>query len=153
MPAAPPQKDPLTLVLEAIDRGDYRPGDRLVEAELAERFGVSRTPVREALQRLETQGILARDGGEGIASEAFGAIVAISAALLLLGALSGLAAVLAASKAGASADSSDDPDGLTLEWVEPAVDDSPLRDYAIAVVRSPYPLLDLRDGGSDEEGS
>ena len=38
------------------------PGDRLVEAELAERFGVSRTPIREAFQRLETQGILSRDG-------------------------------------------------------------------------------------------
>jgi len=56
------QKDAYTLILEAIDGGIYRPGDRLVEAELAERFGVSRTPVREALQRLETQSMLARDG-------------------------------------------------------------------------------------------
>ncbi len=56
------QKDAYTLILEAIDGGVYRPGDRLVEAELAERFGVSRTPVREALQRLETQSMLARDG-------------------------------------------------------------------------------------------
>lgn len=56
------QKDAYTLILEAIDNGIYRPGDRLVEAELAERFGVSRTPVREALQRLETQSMLARDG-------------------------------------------------------------------------------------------
>jgi DNA-binding GntR family transcriptional regulator len=58
----PPQKDAYALVLGAIDQGEYRPGDRLVEAELAERFGVSRTPIREALQRLETQGVLARDG-------------------------------------------------------------------------------------------
>ncbi|MDR5654638.1 GntR family transcriptional regulator [Ruixingdingia sedimenti] len=56
------QKDAYTLILEAIDTGVYRPGDRLVESELAERFGVSRTPVREALQRLETQSMLARDG-------------------------------------------------------------------------------------------
>ncbi|GAB4389538.1 GntR family transcriptional regulator [Albidovulum sp.] len=56
------QKDAYTLILEAIDEGIYRPGDRLVEAELAERFGVSRTPVREALQRLETQSMLTRDG-------------------------------------------------------------------------------------------
>lgn len=56
------QKDAYTLILEAIDAGTYRPGDRLVESELAERFGVSRTPVREALQRLETQSMLARDG-------------------------------------------------------------------------------------------
>ena len=58
----PGQKDAYQLILEAIDAGLYRPGDRLVESELADRFGVSRTPVREALQRLETQSMLARDG-------------------------------------------------------------------------------------------
>ena len=42
--------------------GIYKPGSRLVESELAERFGVSRTPIREALQRLETQSLLTRDG-------------------------------------------------------------------------------------------
>ncbi|WP_371168342.1 GntR family transcriptional regulator [Aliiroseovarius sp. 2305UL8-7] len=56
------QKDAYELILEAIDTGVYEPGDRLVESELAERFGVSRTPIREALQRLETQSLLARDG-------------------------------------------------------------------------------------------
>ena len=61
-PPASPQKDAYALILEAIDSGIYRPGDRLVESELADRFGVSRTPVREALQRLETQSMLARDG-------------------------------------------------------------------------------------------
>ena len=50
------------MILEAIDRHIYTPGDRLVESELAERFGVSRTPIREALQRLETQNLLTRDG-------------------------------------------------------------------------------------------
>ena len=55
-------KDAYSLILHAIDAGQYRPGDRLVESELAERFGVSRTPVREALQRLETQAMLVRDG-------------------------------------------------------------------------------------------
>lgn len=55
-------RDAYKLILEAIDLGVYGPGDRLVESELAERFGVSRTPVREALQRLETQSLLARDG-------------------------------------------------------------------------------------------
>mgnify|MGYP000182459814 CR=1 FL=1 len=56
------QSDAYTLILEAIDVGTYKPGDRLVESELAERFGVSRTPIREALQRLETQSLLVRDG-------------------------------------------------------------------------------------------
>ena len=54
--------DAYSLILEAIDVGVYKPGDRLVESELAERFGVSRTPIREALQRLETQSLLSRDG-------------------------------------------------------------------------------------------
>jgi DNA-binding GntR family transcriptional regulator len=62
MPSRPTQKDAYSLLLEAIDIGVYKPGDRLVESDLAERFGVSRTPIREALQRLETQSLLERDG-------------------------------------------------------------------------------------------
>ena len=58
----PATKDAYGLILEAIDAGIYRPGDRMVESELADRFGVSRTPIREALQRLETQSLLTRDG-------------------------------------------------------------------------------------------
>ncbi|MEL7461899.1 MAG: GntR family transcriptional regulator [Pseudomonadota bacterium] len=60
--AKPGQRDAYELILHAIDGGTFRPGDRLVESELADRFGVSRTPIREALQRLETQSLLARDG-------------------------------------------------------------------------------------------
>ena len=56
------QRDAYVLILEAIDVGIYKPGSRLVESELAERFGVSRTPIREALQRLETQSLLTREG-------------------------------------------------------------------------------------------
>ncbi len=56
------QKDAYDMILQAIDVGVFKPGDRLVESDLAERFGVSRTPIREALQRLETQSLLARDG-------------------------------------------------------------------------------------------
>jgi DNA-binding GntR family transcriptional regulator len=57
-----PPKDAYDLILSAIDIGEFRPGDRLVESDLADRFGVSRTPIREALQRLETQSLLSRDG-------------------------------------------------------------------------------------------
>ena len=63
MPAPKPgSTDAYSLILDAIDGGTFRPGDRLVESELAERFAVSRTPIREALQRLETQSLLAREG-------------------------------------------------------------------------------------------
>ena len=43
---------------EALLEGRLRPGDRLVESELAQRLQVSRTPVREALRRLEAEGML-----------------------------------------------------------------------------------------------
>jgi DNA-binding GntR family transcriptional regulator len=42
----------------AILDGLYGPGDRLLEADLAEKFHVSRSPVREALQALESEGTL-----------------------------------------------------------------------------------------------
>ncbi len=61
-PVKPGSTDAYSMILDAIDTGVYRPGDRLVESELAERFNVSRTPIREALQRLETQSLLAREG-------------------------------------------------------------------------------------------
>jgi DNA-binding GntR family transcriptional regulator len=43
---------------EAILAGHMRPGERLVEAAIAERLGVSRTTVREALLMLERQGLI-----------------------------------------------------------------------------------------------
>ena len=43
---------------EAIRSGDFRPGDRLREIEVAERLALSRTPVREALRKLESDGIV-----------------------------------------------------------------------------------------------
>ena len=43
---------------EAIRAGDFRPGDRLREIEVAKRMALSRTPVREALRKLESDGIV-----------------------------------------------------------------------------------------------
>jgi DNA-binding GntR family transcriptional regulator len=41
-----------------IVRGEIRPNERLIEVDLADRFGVSRTPVREALQRLASDALV-----------------------------------------------------------------------------------------------
>src|SRR5689334_3077689 len=43
---------------ERILGGEYVPGERLAEVELAEKLGVSRTPVREALRRLAAEGLV-----------------------------------------------------------------------------------------------
>jgi DNA-binding GntR family transcriptional regulator len=88
------QKDAYALILEAIDRHVYQPGDRLVESELAERFGVSRTPIREALQRLETQSLLTRDGRSLIVASLDHS--QLSELYVVRGELEGLAARLAA---------------------------------------------------------
>jgi DNA-binding GntR family transcriptional regulator len=48
---------PFDMLLAAVERGDLAPGARLREAELASKFGISRTPVREALLRLQTMGL------------------------------------------------------------------------------------------------
>ncbi|WP_424967843.1 GntR family transcriptional regulator [Dinoroseobacter sp. S375] len=45
-------------LLKAIRAGHYAPGDRLREVEIAERLSLSRTPIREALRRLEADGIV-----------------------------------------------------------------------------------------------
>ena len=41
-----------------IEKGEYAPGQRLKEQELADRFGLSRAPIREALRLLESQGLV-----------------------------------------------------------------------------------------------
>ncbi|MGA7800420.1 MAG: GntR family transcriptional regulator [Gammaproteobacteria bacterium] len=51
-------QDVYAALKEMILSFELYPGSRVTEAELAERFQVSRTPVREALQRLETEGNL-----------------------------------------------------------------------------------------------
>ena len=45
-------------LMDAIETGAFGPGDRLRETELAERLSLSRTPIREALRRLEAEGIV-----------------------------------------------------------------------------------------------
>lgn len=43
---------------QAILKGELKPGERLMEMALAERLGVSRTPIREAMRKLELEGLV-----------------------------------------------------------------------------------------------
>jgi DNA-binding GntR family transcriptional regulator len=64
---------PRTLVHQVIDalvgaaaEGMILPGDRIVEGDIAQRLGVSRVPVREALRVLESQGVVVNEPYKGI---------------------------------------------------------------------------------------
>ena len=47
-----------TTLRKAILKGDLAPGERLMEIPLAEKLGVSRTPIREAIRMLEHEGLV-----------------------------------------------------------------------------------------------
>ncbi|MDF3319950.1 GntR family transcriptional regulator [Rhodococcus sp. C3V] len=52
-------------IRQAIVEGRYRPGQRLIEQRIAEQFSLSRTPVREALRRLEAEGLVLSEPNRG----------------------------------------------------------------------------------------
>lgn len=54
-----------TLLRELIISGELKPGEQLRQRDLAERFGVSVTPVREALRWLESEGLVRYDAHKG----------------------------------------------------------------------------------------
>lgn len=47
-----------TTLRQAILKGELLPGERLMEIQLAEKMGVSRTPIREAIRKLEREGLV-----------------------------------------------------------------------------------------------
>ncbi|MDT8344000.1 MAG: GntR family transcriptional regulator [Thermohalobaculum sp.] len=55
---APQGQSAYLRLLDEIRRGALPPGARLRESELAERLGISRTPVREAIRMLESDGLV-----------------------------------------------------------------------------------------------
>ena len=77
-PAARPSRSSATeaheKLLAAIEDGSLVPGMRLRENELAAQLDISRTPVREALKRLELQGLIAHEPHHGaiVASLSYG---------------------------------------------------------------------------------
>lgn len=81
----------------AILDGKLKPGERVMEVQLAEKLGVSRTPVREAIRKLELEGLLVMLPRKG----AYVADVSIKDVLNVLevrASLEGLAASLAAER-------------------------------------------------------
>ena len=81
-----------------IVHGRLAPGSRLIETEIAERLGLSRTPVRSALQRLMQEGYIS-DPGKGLQSRPFVAPLTQNDArelFYIVGELEGLAAWRAA---------------------------------------------------------
>lgn len=53
-------------LLNAILSGELKPGSRIRETELAEWLAISRTPVREAIRRLESEGLICSAGHRGM---------------------------------------------------------------------------------------
>ncbi len=78
-------------IREMILRNELPPGSRVAEAPLADRLGMSRTPVRQALPLLAQEGLLTEHETRGYAVRAFTA-ADISDAIDLRSVLEGLAA-------------------------------------------------------------
>ncbi len=64
--AAPLRTKIIESMRRAIERGNLKPGDRLVEKDLCEQLAVSRTSLREALRELEAEGVVAQLGARGL---------------------------------------------------------------------------------------
>lgn len=82
---------------QAISEGVFPPGTRLVENELAERLKVSRTPVREALQRLSREGLVTVLPRRGVIVESL-SLKDVEEVFMLREVLEGLAGALAAQR-------------------------------------------------------
>jgi DNA-binding GntR family transcriptional regulator len=79
-PLLKPQRESLAdkiadLIAKAISTRHIEPGSRIVETALAERLGVSRVPIREALKVLHAQGILTGGGHRGYYVATYGPVV------------------------------------------------------------------------------
>jgi DNA-binding GntR family transcriptional regulator len=90
------------LLLEEVIGGRLRPGDRITERETAARLGISTTPVKEALRRLENEGFVRTLPRRGVVvSET--ALTSVGDVIAVRAALESLAARLAAERFAAGA--------------------------------------------------
>jgi DNA-binding GntR family transcriptional regulator len=69
--AAPSVHDTIDWIRERIRRGRFVPGQRLVEADIIRELGTSRSRVREALQRLSTEGLVTIEEFRGASVKTF----------------------------------------------------------------------------------
>jgi DNA-binding GntR family transcriptional regulator len=81
-------------IREAFRRSEYSSGDRIIEGDLARALNVSRTPVREALRRLEDDGLVTPAGRKGYVVADL--MADVEHVFLMRERLEGLAAALAA---------------------------------------------------------
>jgi GntR family transcriptional regulator of vanillate catabolism len=88
---------------ESLMRGEFAPGERLAELPLVARLGVSRTPIRLALERLAHLGLLDVSAGGGFTVRGYTAAEALDA-IEIRGVLEGTAARLAAERLADSAE-------------------------------------------------
>jgi DNA-binding GntR family transcriptional regulator len=58
-------------LIDLLIRGELRPGDVITERRMAERLNASRTPIREALGRLESEGLVFKQPGRGVTVSPF----------------------------------------------------------------------------------
>lgn len=89
------QETVLIQLRDLILRGDFEPGQRLAEQQLAERLGASRTPVRAALVTLEQEGLVQVNDTGGYVARPFTA-QEVRDAIAVRGHLEGMAARLVA---------------------------------------------------------
>lgn len=88
---------------ELVLRGELRPGERVSELQMVERLGVSRTPVRMALVRLQEEGLLEPIRSGGFAVNGFSEREVFEA-IEIRGTLEGLGARLAAERGAHASD-------------------------------------------------
>lgn len=86
---------------EAIREGSIEPGQRTMEADISAWLGISRTPVREAMRRLQAEGLLEHAPGGGLAVAIYDQR-AIAEFYAVRESLEGTAAALAAEQADAT---------------------------------------------------
>lgn len=105
--AADTKRDSQTLkallgVRDLVLGGEIPPGERLSEASLAERIGISRTPLRAALARLEQEGLLEQIPSGGYSVRSF-TMADVFDAIEIRGVMEGTAARLASERGVAPA--------------------------------------------------